>query len=449
MTKTILTVYQKQVILVGVILLSRDKTDSESNSIASLEELSFLASTAGAIVVGQIIQARNKPDSSYYIGKGKAEEIAELVKDKKATGIIFNADLSPAHIRNLESVLNVSVIDRTELILTIFNTHARTTQAKLQVELAQLEYTLPRLKHLWGHLSRLGGSGGVKIGMRGPGEKQLEVDRRLIFQKITGLKKDIKEIQNRRKLEVSGRSEEFTVALVGYTNAGKSTLMNSLTDLNVLTEDKLFSTLDTKTYLWKLKSGQKIFLSDTVGFIKDLPHHLISSFHATLEEVRQADLLLHVVDASSKQAEQQINAVNAVLNQLECSNKEIIIVLNKIDRADTIELEILKKRFPEAYSLSALKNIGLDKLDEKIEEIINRRQLKLSIKIPVENGRLMAYLHERGTILQKTLIKNSYFNIKVRLGQRDLLKAKELGLSLRTQPLRRRTGSSNKGVIDE
>ncbi|MFH1231134.1 MAG: GTPase HflX [Planctomycetota bacterium] len=432
MIRTILTVYQKQVILVSVILSSRDKSDSENNNIASLEELSFLASTAGAIVVGQIIQVRNKPDSAYYIGKGKAEELAQLIKDRKANGIIFNVDLSPAHIRNLESVLNVSVIDRTELILAIFNTHARTKQAKLQVELAQLEYNLPRLKHLWGHLSRLGGSGGVKIGMRGPGEKQLEVDRRLIFQKITNLKKDINEIQNRRKLEVSRRSEEFTIALVGYTNSGKSTLMNALTDLNVLTEDKLFSTLDTKTYLWKLQSGQKVFLSDTVGFIKDLPHHLISSFHATLEEVRQADLLLHIVDASSKQAEQQIDAVNLVLNQLECSNKEIIIVLNKIDRADTIELEILKKRFPESYLISALKKIGLDKLDGKIEGIINSRQVELSIKIPVENGRLMAYLHERGAILQKTLIRNSYFDIKARLGQRDLLKAKELGLSLKT-----------------
>ena len=432
MIRTILTVYQKQVILVGVILPSRGKYDSENNNLASLEELSFLASTAGAIVVGQIIQTRNKPDSSYYIGKGKAEELAQLIKDRKANGIIFNADLSPAHIRNLESVLNVSVIDRTELILAIFNTHARTKQAKLQVELAQLEYTLPRLKHLWGHLSRLGGSGGVKIGMRGPGEKQLEVDRRLIFQKITNLKKESMEIQNRRKLEVSGRSEEFTVALVGYTNAGKSTLMNALTSLNLLVEDKLFSTLDTKTYLWELKSGQKVFLSDTVGFIKNLPHHLISSFHATLEEVRQADLLLHIVDASSKQAEQQIDAVNLVLNQLECGDKEIIIVLNKIDRADTIELEILKKRFPEACPISALKKIGLDKLDKKIEEIINRRQVELSIRIPVENGRLMAYLHERGAVLQKTLIRNSYFNIKVRLGQHDLLKAKELGLSLRT-----------------
>jgi GTP-binding protein HflX len=433
---TILTVYQKQVVLIGVILPSEEKTDLNNNNLASLEELSSLASTAGVVVVGEIIQNRKKPDPTYYVGKGKLEEVVRLIKDKNANGIIFNADLSPAHIRNLESILHVSVIDRTELILSIFNIHARTRQAKLQVELAQLEYTLPRLKHLWGHLSRLGGSGGVKIGMRGPGEKQLEVDRRLIFQRITSLKKDIKEIQTRRQLEVSRRSEEFTVALVGYTNTGKSTLMNALTSLNQLTEDKLFSTLDTKTYLWKLKSGQKVFLSDTVGFIKNLPHHLVSSFHATLEEVRQADLLLHIVDASSNEAEQQIDAVNIVLKQIECADKETIIVLNKIDQADAIELEILKKRSPRACPISALKRIGLDSLERRIEEIINNRQVELSTRIPVENGRLMAYLHEHGVISQKTLIKNSYFDIKVRLGQHDLLKAKELGLPLKKSEIK-------------
>ena len=439
MKETILTVYKKPVILVDVVLPARDsrflnapKSLQDAGN-DSMEELAQLAYTAGAIVIDEMTQVRKTPDTAFFIGQGKAQELAELIRYHKAQGVIVNADLSPAQIRNLESVLNTSVIDRTELILAIFSTHARTKQSKLQVELAQLEYTLPRLKHLWGHLSKLGGAGGVKIGMRGPGEKQLEVDRRLAFNKITSLKRELQDIQNRRRSEVASRSDNFNVALVGYTNAGKSTLMNALTSLSQLTEDKLFSTLETKTHTWELKSGQKVLLSDTVGFIRNLPHHLVSSFHATLEEVIQADMLLHIVDASSHEAESQIEAVNTVLKKIDCSNKETILVFNKVDQADSIELGILKKKFPGVHLLSALKKIGLDELEKTLDLAISARQVEISVRVPVENGRLLAYLHARGIIMKKT-ITNTHYQIRIKMGRRDLAKAKEFGLLYR-QPV--------------
>ncbi|MDI6787135.1 MAG: GTPase HflX [Planctomycetota bacterium] len=430
MKDSFISVFQKRAILVNVSLTSPYGTSDkgrESERIDSFEELSQLSYTVGAIVVGKVVQKRPAPDSAYYIGRGKADEMSYLIKEKKPDYIIFNNDLSPAQVRNLESVLQTRVIDRTELILAIFGIHARTKQAKLQLELAQLEYALPRLKHLWSHLSRL--AGGVR-GARGPGEKQLEVDRRLAFNRITNLKKELKRIQIRRKQEVSSRSDNFTVALVGYTNAGKSTLMNTITNLKQLTEDKLFSTLDTKTNIWELSNGQRVLLSDTVGFIRNLPSNLLSSFHATLEEVRQADLLLHIVDASSPDAEEQISAVNSVLKEIQCDNKEIIIILNKIDLADSLELQLLQREFPAGCPISALKRTGLQELENRIDDIMSRRQRELTVKIPVENGRLMAYLYERAVILSKSS-DDSSFKVRVRLGYRDLQKAKELGLKVR------------------
>lgn len=418
---TILTVQNKKAILVDVAIQAKGKHRDNINSLA---ELALLASTAGAIVVGTAGQNRDKPDNAYYVGQGKAGELAVLAREKEAEYVIFDNDLSPAQIRNLEEVVGVSVIDRTEVILAIFGTHARTTQSRLQLELANLEYALPRLKHLWSHLSRIGG--GVR-GDRGPGEKQLEVDRRLAFDRITTLKRELKKIQARREEEVATRAEDFNVALVGYTNAGKSTLMNTLTDLDQLVEDKLFSTLDTKTHIWEFASGQKVLLSDTVGFIRNLPHNLVESFHATLEEVRQADLLLHIVDAASPDAESQIDAVNKVLKEIGCDNKDIIIVFNKIDQADKIEVEILRKNVPDASMISALKGTGIGELEERLEKIISVRQVVLTVKVPMENGRLLAYLHQHGVILDKK-IADSHFKIRLRLGRRDLFKAKELGL---------------------
>ncbi|MCK5579438.1 MAG: GTPase HflX [Planctomycetes bacterium] len=432
-----LTVYKEKAILVGIITSKGAKEwigptrKRRRQPEDYLEELNRLAQTAGAIVTEQIIQHRTKLDPGYCLGRGKAEEIAQLVKDQKIDVIIFDNDLSPGQIRNLEKVCGTKVIDRSELILDIFATHARSKQAKLQVELAQLEYTLPRLKRLWGHLSRI--EGGIGIGQRGPGEKQLEIDRRLARDRITRLKRELAEVTARRQREVAARSNNFTVALVGYTNAGKSTLMNTLTDTKVYVDDKLFSTLDTKTHVWKLKNGQKVLLSDTVGFIKNLPHHLVSSFHATLEEVTQADLLIHVVDAGlpvslagRPTVKTHVEAVKIVLKELGCDEKQIILALNKVDETDPLELTILRKHYPDAIQISARNKKGLDELEKKVTGYLAGRQLELDLQVSAGNGKLLAYLADRGQILKK-VYEDGLVRIKVRLGPRDLIRAQELG----------------------
>ena len=298
---------QERAILVGVILSHTDTTPDDP-----LEELRGLAKTADLNVLGEMLQKRHQIDIATYIGSGKVEELKLLVDAHEADVVVFDNDLGPAQTRNLEQQLEVKVVDRTEVILDIFATHARTHEAHLQVELAQLEYAMPRLKRMWTHLSRYKGG----IGVRGPGEKQLEEDRRLVSHRIQELKAKLKKIQARKEREVASRDAVPTVSLVGYTNAGKSTLMNALTEAGVLVEDKLFATLDTRTRRWRFGGGGFVLLSDTVGFIRDLPQALVASFKATLEEARQADLLLHVVDASSPEAEAQIRAVKAVLQEL-------------------------------------------------------------------------------------------------------------------------------------
>jgi GTP-binding protein HflX len=298
-------------------------------------------------------------------------------------------------MQNLEKEIGRKVIDRTELILDIFATHARTHQAKLQVELAQLEYALPRLARLGAHItSEQQAGGGAGIGMRGPGEKQIESDRRLARRRITVLRREMKEIEERKRREVSARAREnSTVSLVGYTNAGKSTLMNALTGAGVLTEDRLFSTLDTRTRIWTLEGGIKVLLSDTVGFIRNLPHDLVASFHATLEEVAQADLLLHVVDASSPQAEEQIEAVRSVLAQLKCADKPTLLAFNKVDRfRDPVEREILAGRHPEALCLSARSGDGIGALRDRVSQHLTRNLVDVDVEIPQSEGRLLAEL---------------------------------------------------------
>src|SRR5687767_7029811 len=262
-----------------------------------------------------------------YLGKGKLDELRLVVQAEDADGVIFDNDLSPAQTRNLEKALSVKVLDRSELILDIFATRAQTHESRLAVELAQLQYSLPRLKQMWNHLSRLK----MGIGMRGPGEKQLEVDRRLVEKKIHDLQTELHAIERRKARQVAARHDRMTVSLVGYTNAGKSTLLNVLTGADVLAEDKLFATLDTRSRRWQLPGWGPVLLSDTVGFIRDLPHSLIASFKATLEEARQADLLLHVADASNPAAEEQIASVYKVLEELGIQEKDTILVLNQID----------------------------------------------------------------------------------------------------------------------
>ena len=293
-------------------MLARVVLPDDAKEDDPLAEIAGLATTAGTEIVGELIQRRQSMAAATAIGKGKVDELAMLVENHEADVVVFDNDLSPAQTRNLEKASKVKVIDRTELILDIFASNARTLESRLAVELAQLEYSLPRLKRMWTHLSRIK----MGVGMRGPGEKQLEVDRRLVEKRISDLKKELEVILRRKERQVASRRDVMTVSLVGYTNAGKSTLMNALTEADVLAEDKLFATLDTRTRRWHLPNWGPILLSDTVGFIRNLPHRLIASFKATLEEARQADLLLHVADGSNPAVYQQIKAVYEVLKEI-------------------------------------------------------------------------------------------------------------------------------------
>jgi GTP-binding protein HflX len=384
----------ERAILVGVILPHRDATPDDP-----LDELRGLAKTAGLQVVGSMLQKRQHIDIATYIGSGKVEELKASVEAQEADVVLFDNDLGPAQTRNLEKQLGIKVVDRTEVILDIFATHARTHEAHLQVELAQLEYAMPRLKRMWTHLSRYKGG----IGVRGPGEKQLEEDRRLVGHRIQELKAKLGKIQARKEREVASRNDVPNISLVGYTNAGKSTLMNALTDAGVLVEDQLFATLDTRTRRWKFKGGGNALLSDTVGFIRDLPHALVASFKATLEEARQADLLLHVVDASSPEAERQIQAVKTVLAELGLENQPTLLVLNKADKVpDRSFLDVLKAHHSESVAISAARSEGLERLEAAVREALGHRALEAEVEIGVANGRILAYLAQHAQIHDRT-----------------------------------------------
>ncbi len=387
-------VFSEAAVLVGVLI------DDQAPLGPPLEELEGLAGAAGTTVVGQLTQRRQAPDTATYMGKGKVEDLKSLVGTKKADVVIFDNDLSPGQARNLERAVGVKVIDRTELILDIFAARARTYEARLAVELAQLEYSLPRLKRLWTHLSRQTKGG---VGLRGPGEKQLETDRRLVEKRIHDLRSDLQLVHRRREREVATRKGFMTVSLVGYTNAGKSTLMNLLTGAHVLTDDALFSTLDTRTRRWHLPAWGPVLLSDTVGFIRNLPHHLIASFKATLEEARQADLLLHVADASNPAAVEQIAAAYRVLEDIGLESKDIVLVLNKTDAlAERAPLDALLHRYPHAIPISARTSEGVARLTAAVSEALTRGFTDLDVDMAVGNGRLMAYLAAHGEVLAKT-----------------------------------------------
>jgi GTP-binding protein HflX len=399
-----LTVHLERALLVSVALPDRPWISADP-----LEELRGLATTAGAIVVGGLCQKRMKINPGTYIGKGKLQELQAQVQATDADVVIFDNDLTPAQIRNLEKATNVKVLDRSELILDIFATRARSMEARLQVELAQLEYALPRLRQMWTHLSRITGSGGSGggIGTRGPGETQLEEDRRLVDQRIRDLKSRLVEVQARKEREVRSRREEHTVSLVGYTNAGKSTLMNALTGAGVYVEDKLFSTLDTRTRQWHLKDWGRVLLSDTVGFIRNLPHNLVASFKATLEEARQARLLLHVVDASNPQAEEQIKAVNEVLAELGCADKPTLLVLNKVDQlSDPSLLHVLQRHHPRAVAISAARRQGLDALQDAVIEALRADFARAAIETEAANGKVLSYLAAHAEIYRQEINDN-------------------------------------------
>lgn len=357
---------EERVILVGVSLQDEKETEE------SLEELKELADTAGAVTVGKVIQNRESIHPGTYIGSGKIWEVKLLVEETGATGIICDDELSPAQIRNLEQELECKVMDRTLLILDIFAGRATTSEGKIQVELAQLQYRLARLVGLGRSLSRLGGG----IGTRGPGEKKLEMDRRLVKDRIAQLRRELKEVTRHRELirERRKKNKVPVVAIVGYTNAGKSTLLNTMTAAGVLEEDKLFATLDPTTRTLELESGQEILMTDTVGFIRKLPHHLVEAFKSTLEEAKYADIILHVVDASNPQMDKQMHVVYDTLKQLGVENKTIITLFNKQDRL-TERQSMRDFRADYVMNISARTGEGLEELKNKLEDILTEHQI--------------------------------------------------------------------------
>ncbi|MFW6155402.1 MAG: GTPase HflX [Planctomycetota bacterium] len=396
LTRTDLAVAAERALLVCV-----ETPDSQLDPHDPLGELRSLAKTAGAVVVDEMFARRRTIDPGYYVGSGKAEQIGLRVAAAEADVVIFDNDLSPAQIRDLEEVVKRKVLDRSELILDIFAGRARTHEARLQVELAQLEYTYPRLRHMWTHLERIaGGQAAVGgIGTRGPGEKQIEVDRRLVRKRVTDLKRQLNSIDKRKIRTVKSRSDLFTVCLVGYTNAGKSTLMNRLTDAAVMAEDKLFATLDTKTSRWNLGDGQTVLLSDTVGFVANLPHLLVASFKATLEEAVHADLLLHVADASHEQVDQQIHAVNEVLDEIGCADKDRQLVLNKSDQVnDPAVLLTLQSRYRDGLIVSAARGDGIVALTDTVGRRLTGGTVTVKLRVDFRNGRLMQYIAQHADV---------------------------------------------------
>ncbi len=399
-----LSVQRERALLVKVVLPG---TDFDPRN--PLGELTALAGAAGAKVVDSLVQKRLRPTARTYVGRGKTEEIRQRADAHDATVIIFDNELSPSQIRALEEVVQRKILDRSELILDIFAARAQTREARLQVELAQLQYTAPRLRGMWTHLERIAGAGGATgagtvggIGTRGPGERQIEIDRRIVARRIAHLQRELDEVDRRKIREVQARRDEFTVSLVGYTNAGKSTLINALTDAGQYVEDQLFATLDTKTVRWPLGEGQSVLLSDTVGFVRDLPHRLVASFRATLEAAIHADLLLHVVDVSTRDAPRQVAAVDQVLAELGCASTPALTLLNKCDIADDPSvIQVLENRLPSALRISARTGLGLDLLVEGVRERLNRRTIDATLRMPVHEGKLIARIDQMAGVLQR------------------------------------------------
>ncbi|QDT95336.1 GTPase HflX [Gimesia aquarii] len=409
-----LQVKEKKAILAAVISPS-----SHINKEQALDELRGLVETAGVKVVGTLVQSREHPHPATCLGKGKLAELKQMVKHVDAELIVFDNNLSPSQGRNIEEETGTVIVDRSELILDIFATHAKTYEAKLQVELAQLLYFRPRLKRLWTHLERI--EGGVGAG-RGPGEKQLETDRRLLDKRVSELKRKLSEVERRRERTVSHRFDHLTVSLVGYTNAGKSTLMNALTGADVYIADKLFATLDTRTRRWELPHWGEILLSDTVGFVRDLPHHLVASFRSTLEEARQADLLLHVVDSSNPEVEHHIKTVYQVLDEIGIDHQDAILVFNKTDKIeDRSKLDVLRLKYDNAISVSAVSGEGLDRLTQTVIDRLASGYAIVEIDTPVGNGKLLSQLEDHSLILSREYSSDdSRVTLQARIARRFL-----------------------------
>jgi GTPase len=387
----------ERAILVGLAANGIRRKEAED----TLDELALLADTAGAVVIDTVLQERDQPDKAHFIGRGKAEEIKDLAEEVKATVIIFDDDLSPAQTRNLEELIAIKIIDRSRLILDIFSSRAKTKEAQTQVELAQLIYMLPRLTRQWTHLSRQAGGGGASggIGTRGPGETQLEVDRRATRSRINALEKALDKIARQRSQGRKRREDIFKTALVGYTNAGKSTLLQGLSGADVLIEDRLFATLDSTTRRVHLGYNRDILTTDTVGFIRKLPHHLVASFRGTLEEAVQADLLLHVVDASYEHREEHIATVDQVLGELGIVDRPTLMVFNKIDQVDAEEEVGLREAYPDGVFVSGLTGDGLDRLRSQIYHHLEGARVTLDLSLPQAEGKLISELHRIGEVI--------------------------------------------------
>lgn len=366
-----------------------------TNTLDDLDELNELLITAGGIEVGRMVQNITKVNVAHFIGKGKLEELATEVRIRNADLVVFDNELSGAQIRNIEKELNVKVIDRTQIILDIFAKRASSKEGKLQVELAQLKYLLPRLSGFGVEMSRVGAG----IGTRGPGEQKLEIDRRRIRDKISDLEKEIKEIKKHRGIQRKSRSTIYNICLVGYTNSGKSTLLNTLSDSDIYVEDLLFATLDPTTRRVRLKSGEEVTITDTVGFIRNLPYDLIEAFKSTLEEVTYADLLLHVVDVSNEEYEEQIKAVDGILKDLQVINKPTILVVNKIDK--TSLNVFIPKGYKDVVYISAKEKTNLDKLLQKVEFYAEEGSEAVELLIPYNQANLIPYLYEKGKVTEK------------------------------------------------
>jgi GTP-binding protein HflX len=383
---------EERVILVGV--SEQDGDDAED----SLAELSELCATAGAVVVGTLIQKRERVHPGTYIGSGKVEELRELLEAHNATGIVCDDELSPAQIKNLEMLLDTKIMDRTLIILDIFAAHATTSEGKIQVELAQLRYRLSRLTGLGRSMSRLGGG----IGTRGPGEKKLEMDRRLINDRIAQLRRELKEVECHRDITRSKRRKNRmpVAAIVGYTNAGKSTLLNRMTDADVLEEDKLFATLDPTTRILELSAHQQILLTDTVGFIRKLPHHLIEAFRSTLEEAKYADYIIHVVDSSNPQREKQMHITYETLDALGIKDKPVITLFNKQDLR-TDDEPLYDFRADHVLRISAASGSGLDEVKSLLEELLRDNKIYVERLIPYENAGILQMIRTQGELIEE------------------------------------------------
>jgi GTPase len=409
---------KERCVIVGVSTRNVGRVETEEY----LDELVLLADTAGAEVVARMSQDRDRIDAATFIGKGKVEEIHNLIVEQGVQLVIFDDDLNGVQVRNLEKILECKVLDRSGLILDIFATRAKSNEAKTQVELAQLQYFLPRLTRQWTHLSKQFGG----IGTKGPGETQIETDRRAIRSRISHLKEKLDRISQQRVTQRKGRSHHTRAALVGYTNAGKSTLLNLLSGSEVLVEDRLFATLDPTTRVVPLGPSVEMLMTDTVGFIRKLPHHLVASFKSTLEEITEADLLLHVIDISSKTFEEQIKVVNDTLGELGADERPTLMVFNKIDLlADRTVLQSLAAEFPDSVFISAARGINILGLKDNVRRLLETEFIEETFRVRQDQQKLISQLHGAGEVLDRSYEENDVI-MKMRIRRKDKVRLENL-----------------------